>query len=123
MSGECGDSVDEANVVFSLLAETEDSSSTDVNTSFLDVLNRLEALIVCSCCDDTGVVLTTGVHVVVVCSQPGRLQLFCLLSINHAERYASLHAHLPNSRDHGFDIFQVGLAASHVTPRSTHAES
>lgn len=81
MGWQCRYGVDETDVVTSLLAQTKDATSAHMNAGFLDVLDGGKSLVVCTCGDDTRVVLPAGVNVVVVCSQSSVFELLCLRSI------------------------------------------
>lgn len=72
---------------------------------------------------DLRVVFSRRVEVVVVGSKTGIFELLGLVSIEHAERGADLHAHAANLLDHVDNALEVSLASVHVSPSSAHAEA
>jgi len=50
------------------------------------------------------------------------LELLGLLGRKHAQCCANLHTHSPDFTDHGQDFFKAALAASQISPGSTHTE-
>ena len=118
-----GHGVDQSNVVLGLLTQAEDASGAHVDACLLHIVNGGKALVVGACGDDAGVVLARGIYVVVVGSEAGVLELAGLLSIDHAESDAGLHAQGAHALDHLGDVLEVGLAAAHVAPGGAHAEA
>lgn len=115
--------VDQSDVVLGLLAQTEDASGAHVDACLLHIVDGSKTLIVRARGDDARVVLARSIYVVVVGSEPGILELACLLSIDHAEGDAGLHAESTHALDHLGDVLEVGLPAAHVAPGSAHAEA
>lgn len=78
MCGKSRYSVDQTDVVFGFLAETQDPARADVDAGVANVRESLQSLVVSAGGDDGGVVLAGSVDIVVVCRQSGSLQLFGL---------------------------------------------
>ena len=82
----------------------------------------LEALGVGPGRDHAVIVGGAGVEVVVVCLQPGLFQSFCLLTAEHPQGTACLHAQGGNALDHLKDALKL-RAFAHLTPGGPEAEA
>mmetsp|Transcript_21414 Transcript_21414/g.41994 ORF Transcript_21414/g.41994 Transcript_21414/m.41994 type:complete len:466 (-) Transcript_21414:148-1545(-) len=117
-----GEGEQESNTVVFLLTETNNATAADGDACLAHVLNGVEAVIVGAGADDLGVVLTTGVDVVVVGGETCLLKLLGLVRSEHTEGGADLHAHAVDLLDH-LEHAVEGLLVANLTPGRAHAEA